>query len=171
MKMWTKSLVGTAALTLALAPLGAAASAATSDAASVGPTGYKELRLSMPEISAKSTGLLTDRQENGKCTYYYLRPSEGKPNPGGGVFVSETKGVVMIAGTNKTHTPEGIGFGTPFHEVKAAYPELAQSGPMDWIFEAPVPGNANAGYRFAFDEAGKVSDFALHAKDMAECHT
>lgn len=169
MKSLTKALIGTAVAALALSPLGASASAAPSDDRTIGPAGYKDLRLSMPEYRASSTGLLTDRQDNGQCNFYYLRSSEGKPNPGGGVFVSETNGVVMIAGTDKTHTPEGIGFGTPFHQVDDAYPELTPADGMDWIFETSVPGNPDAKYRFAFSESGKVSDFALTAKDTGGC--
>src|SRR5690625_1898293 len=47
------------------------------DAASentLGPDGYKSLELGMSEDEAIATGLLTDRQELGDCTWFYLDP-------------------------------------------------------------------------------------------------
>ncbi|MQA10927.1 MAG: hypothetical protein GEU98_20700 [Pseudonocardiaceae bacterium] len=169
MKKWTRSVIPAAIAAIAVAPLSGSASAAQVDENAVGPHGYQDLQLNMPENQANATGLLVDRQAEGKCHYYYLRPSEGKPHPGSGVFVSETKGVVMIGGTDQTHTPEGLGFGDHFAEVKAAHPTLHSTDDPSWVYTAPVPGNPDAQYRFAFSEEGTVSDFGLEAKDMAEC--
>ncbi|TCP54184.1 hypothetical protein EV191_103227 [Tamaricihabitans halophyticus] len=146
-----------------------AASATDAEQARVGPSGYKDLTLNMPEEQAMATGLLTDRQVADDCRFYYLQPSEGKPNPGGGVFVSAKEGVVMIGGTDQIQTSEGVGFGDSIDEVRAAYPDLTSIGDPEWIYTAAAPGNPNAHYRFAFSDAGFVTDYGLNANEMGGC--
>jgi hypothetical protein len=53
--------------------------------------------------------------------------------------------------------------------VRAAYPDLAPVPPTDFVYSARVPGQDDLLYRFAFSEANRVSDFALHAEDMGPC--
>ncbi|MFE7117104.1 hypothetical protein ACFU99_17005 [Streptomyces sp. NPDC057654] len=166
-----KRIIATAATAglLLLTPLGStAASAAAPDGGVLGPDGYKSLHLGQSERAAEQTGLLVDKKGGGGCSVYHLRPSEGKPNPGGGVFIESRKGVAMITGTDRIHTPEGVTMGTSLDRVKAAYPRLKKID--DWIFETPVPGARHGQrYRIAFDDQDQVSDFALEAADRGRC--
>lgn len=134
----------------------------------LGPDGYKGLRLGQSQQEAEQTGLLVDKQHSPGCDFYYLAPSEGKPNPGSGVFIEPTKGVVVIGGTDKIKTPEGVTIGTTLNQVKAAYPDLEQVG--DYLYETPVPGGSSGErYRIAVNEEQQVSDFALQAADRGTC--
>ncbi len=166
-----KRIIATAATAglLLLTPLGSATASAEAPGGGVlGPTGYKTLHLGQSEHAAEQTGLLVDKKAGGGCAVYHLRPAEGKPNPGGGVFIESRKGVAMITGTNRIHTPEGVTMGTGLDRVKAAYPRLKKID--DWIFETAVPGGKHGErYRFAFDERNTVSDFALEAADRGRC--
>src|SRR5699024_7412332 len=82
----------------------------------LGPDAYQSLELGMSEDDAIATGLLTDRQELGDCTWFYLDPAEGEQNPGAGVVVSPTHGVVSIPGTQSNQTPEGVTMGSVHNE-------------------------------------------------------
>lgn len=134
----------------------------------LGPAGYKALHIGMSEAQAKRTGLLVDRQP-GACTAYYLRPSEGKPNPGGGVFIGKGRGIVAISGTDKIHTPEGIGMGSSRGQVASAYPKLRPTPtPPDYVYTTSVPGHSPHKYRFAIVD-GSVTDFGLEAANLGSC--
>ncbi|KOG66330.1 hypothetical protein [Streptomyces varsoviensis] len=166
-----KRVIATAATTglLLLTPLGSAAASAEAPSGGVlGTNGYKSLHLGQSEQAAERTGLLVDKKGGGGCAVYRLRPAEGKPNPGGGVFIESRKGVAMITGTDRIHTPEGVTMGTALDRVKAAYPRLKKID--DWIYETPAPGGKHGErYRVAFDERNTVSDFALEAADRGRC--
>jgi len=136
----------------------------------LGPHGYKSLRLGQSEHAAEKTGLLVDKQPAKGCDFYYLKRSEGRPNVGGGVFVDHSRGVVVISGTNRSRTPEGITMGSGLKRVKAAYPGLAPVRHYDTVYESSVPhGTSGSRYRFAVDEHNRVTDFALEATGRARC--
>lgn len=134
----------------------------------LGPEGYKTLHIGQPGPDAEATGLLVNKQP-GACTFYYLHPDEGEQNIGSGVFIDPTLGVVMIGGTTRSHTPEGIAMGATLEAVRGAYPDVTPVPPTDFVFSAGVPGHAELRYRFAFNGTGRVSDFALHAENMGAC--
>lgn len=166
--MFKRNVMAGAAVAAACALTAGAAHAA--DEAVLGPVGYKTLHLGQSQPDAEATGLLVDKQVGETCTYYSLHPDEGQHNPGSGVFVERSKGVVVIGGTSLSHTPEGITLGTPRADVEAAYDELTPVPPHDWIVTTDVPGDdTGSTYRFAFDEDGVVSDFALEAADTEGC--
>src|SRR5699024_5169955 len=84
---------------------------AAPDAASehtLGPDGYKSVSLGMSEDEVIAIGLLTDREELGDCTLFYLDPAEGELHPGAGVVVSPTHGGVSILGTESNLTSERV---------------------------------------------------------------
>ncbi|SFP66318.1 hypothetical protein SAMN05421810_10326 [Amycolatopsis arida] len=164
------TIAGVVALTLGTvgSAAGSAGTAAT-EGATLGPEGYKTLRLGQSEREAEATGLVRDRQTGDPCHVYNLAAGEGQRNVDSGVFVDPVKGVVMIGGTVRSHTPEGVTLGSRLERVRAAYPSLRQVPPMEWVYEAPVPGNPAAAYRFAVDERDRVADFALEARDMGAC--
>ncbi|SFB61105.1 hypothetical protein SAMN05216266_12738 [Amycolatopsis marina] len=147
----------------------AVATAQAEDSWTLGPDGYKALRLHQPEQAAERTGLLVDKQADAPCHLFHLRAAEGQTNVGSGVFVDPGRGVVMIGGTVKSHTPEGISIGSSLAEVRAAYPALATVPPMSWVYRARVEGRTDARYRFAFDDNNQVADFALESTRMGTC--
>lgn len=143
----------------------------------LGPAGYKALGLGMGESDAVATGLIVDQQTIGQCHWYYLAPGEGRQNPGDGVVISPSRGVVSIPGTEESHTPEMIvmgsvdnSAGSTLDEVKRAYPNLShRSGNADFLYQTPVPGNAGAHYGFAIGDDGRVKDMTLTAEDDGGC--
>ncbi|GAB3482815.1 hypothetical protein [Amycolatopsis cihanbeyliensis] len=163
------AIIGSIVLGLTFGSAGASGASVAGDERVLGPRGYKSLHLGQPEPAARATGLLVDKQAGEECHYYYLRPSEGQTNVGSGVFVDPGRGVMMIGGTVKSHTPKGVTLGSRFGEVRAAYPDMRRLPPLTWVYTAAVPGNEDARYRFAFDEAGRVADFALEAAEMGAC--
>jgi|GEM_PF-5635933 len=153
---------------------------AAPDAASentLGPDGYKSLELGMSEDEAIATGLLTDRQELGDCTWFYLDPAEGEQNPGAGVVVSPTHGVVSIPGTQSNQTPEGVTMGSVHNDegstteqIEGSYDKYTvdKTGPTP-IYTAPAPGNPDAHYIFAIGDDDRAKDMGLTADDDGGC--
>lgn len=143
----------------------------------LGPAGYKALKLGLNENDAVATGLIGGKQAIGQCDWYYLAPGEGPQNPGNGVVISPSRGVVSIPGTERSRTPEGIvmgsvnnSAGSTLDEVKRAYPNLAhQPGDPDFIFRTPIAANPDAYYRFAMGGDTKVKDISLTSNDDGGC--
>lgn len=164
--------------TAALAEPGAPAEAApVSEQNTLGPDGYKTLELGMSEQEAVDTGLLADGEEIGACTWYYLDPAEGEQNPGAGVVISPTHGVVSIPGTQSNQTPEGITMGSVSNDEGSTTEQIEEgydrytvdkTGPVP-LYTAPAPGNSEAHYRYAIGDDDRVKDMALAADDDGEC--
>ncbi len=134
----------------------------------LGPKAYKSLKLGMPKRKALKTGLLRDPEKIGACTWYYLQPSEGAPNPGSGVVIHPRRGVVSIPGTQKMHTPQGIRMGSVgdhagsrARAIKRRYDRYAVDTTPFPIYTAPTPGNRKAHYVFAMGNDHRVKDMAL----------
>lgn len=178
----TAAVMLVAAAGLAAAPVTMAAAdepthGPTVDEKTLGPDGYKTLRLGMSEKKAVATGLIHDRQDVGECTWYRLKPSEGKQNPGSGVVVSPTEGVVSLPGTEDTHTPEGITMGSIDNDqgsttgkIEKSYDKYTvdKTGPVP-LYTAPAPGNASAHYFFAIGEDDLVKDLGLTSDNDGGC--
>lgn len=175
--------VGIVALVLApaaaRADTGAAGQAAddTANENTLGPNGYKSLELGMSEDEAIATGLLADRQEIGECTWFYLDPAEGEQNPGAGVVVSPTHGVVSIPGTQSIQTPEGITMGSVHNDAGSTTEQIEdgydkytvdKTGPVP-LYTAPAPGNPEAHYLFAIGDDDRAKDMALTTDDDGGC--
>lgn len=165
-----KRAFGVAATIAAALTLGGSlpASAESTGEPILGPEGYKSLYIGQSGDEAEATGLLVDKRP-GPCDRYYLHPDEGEQNVGSGVFIDPELGVVLIGGTTKSHTPEGIGMGSSLEEIRAAYPDLTPVPPTDYVYEADVPGFEEHQYRFAVDESDRVTDFVLHAEEAGQC--
>lgn len=178
-------LTGIGVAALVLAPIQAQADTAaqadgspsSTDAATLGPDGYKSLELGMSEEEALDTDLITDRQQVGDCTWFSLKKSEGEQNPGSGVVVSPDRGVVSIPGTQSMKTPEGITMGSvkndkgsTTEQIENAYDRYTvdKTGPVP-LYTAPTPGNSEAHYLFAIGEDDKVKDMGLTADDDGGC--
>lgn len=181
----TSVLTAVGIMALAFAPAAAradtgAAGETAPDAASestLGPDGYESLELGMSEDDAIATGMLTDRQEIGECTWFYLDPAEGEQNPGAGVVISPTHGVVSIPGTESNQTPEGITMGSVNNDEGSTTEQIEDSydkytvdktGPTP-IYTAPTPGNSDAHYIFAIGEDDRAKDTGLTADDDGGC--
>lgn len=175
--------LGAAALTLApgTAQADTPESAPTAEvvdrSSTLGPEGYEGLDLGMTEDEALATGLITEPEQIGECTWYYLDPSAGEQNPGSGVVISPTEGVVSIPGTQRMQTPEGITMGSvdndrgsTTEQIENAYDRYTvdKTGPVP-IYTAPTPGNDDAHYIFAIGEDDRVKDMGLTADDDGEC--
>ncbi|WP_157235859.1 hypothetical protein [Brachybacterium sp. P6-10-X1] len=183
-RILTTSLAAAGIAALALAPTAAegltavdGGSSASAAESTLGPDGYSSLELGMSEEEAVDTGLLTDRQEIGACTWFYLDPAEGEQNPGAGVVVSPTHGVVSIPGTQSTRTPEGITMGS-VAEATGSTTEQIENGYDRYtvdktgllpLYTAPAPGNSQAHYIFAIGDDDRVKDMALTADDDGGC--
>lgn len=180
----TTSLAAAGISALVLAPTAAEAltavdgdSSASAAESTLGPDGYKSLQLGMSEEEAVDTGLLTDGEKVGACTWFYLDPSEGAQNPGAGVVVSPTHGVVSIPGTESTQTPEDITMGSVGTETGSTTEQIEDSYDRYTVdktgllplYTAPTPGNSEAHYLFAIGDDDRVKDMALTADDDGEC--
>lgn len=120
----------------------------------LGPTGLGPLRFGMTARQATATGMLanpaTRAPDANRCTQY---PLVGGTVQDAFVLVSPDRGVVVIAPPAAVPTPQHIAAGATLAQVRAAYPRLAPS--YNGTKVAPVPGNPQARYRFAFAN-GKV---------------
>ncbi len=178
-------LIGLGAAALTFSPIQAQADTAApsqeatsaADASTLGPDGYKSLELGMSEEEALATGLITDRQQVGDCTWFSLKKSEGEQNPGSGVVVSPDRGVVSIPGTQSLNTPEGITMGSvnndkgsTTEQIENAYDvyTVDKTGPVP-IYTAPAPGNSEAHYIFAIGDDDRAKDLGLTADDDGGC--
>ncbi|MBP2473707.1 hypothetical protein JOF53_002579 [Crossiella equi] len=127
--------------------------------------GYRSLRLGMGEAEAMATGLLTGEDTSGVCRFYRFVHTEGSQPKTSGVFISPTNGVVMIGGTSKMLTPQGVWRGSELADLRDAYPVLRRDRLCDWIYRAAAPGNPRAHYWFTV-EGGRVTDFGLQASEL-----
>ncbi|MGO1053009.1 hypothetical protein [Crossiella sp. CA198] len=127
--------------------------------------GYRALRLGMSEADALDTGLLSTDDTSGVCRFYRFAAAEGSQPKTSGVFISPTNGVVMIGGTSKMLTPQGIWRGSELADLRDAYPVLRRDRLCDWIYRAAAPGNPRAHYWFTVD-GGRVTDFGLQASEL-----
>jgi hypothetical protein len=143
-----------AAGSTAPSPTPAAPSGALPTGLVLGPTGLGPLRFGMTAQQATATGMLaapaTRPPDANRCTQY---PLVGGTVRDAFVLVSPDRGVVEIAPPAAVPTPQHIAGGATLAQVRAAYPQLAQS--YNGTKLAPVPGNPQARYRFAFAN-GKV---------------
>ncbi|MEV0677085.1 hypothetical protein AB0I60_11235 [Actinosynnema sp. NPDC050436] len=110
---------------------------------SLEPPAFGHFRLGMTDAEARATGALRPPGRGAPCVAY---PVAGQP--GDGVLVSPTRGVVAITLPPAAVTPSGVGTGTPVEAARAAYPGLVVDGR-----EAVVP---MGGWRYAFVLDGPV---------------
>ncbi len=125
----------------------------------LGPTGLGPLHFGMTGPQATATGMVgvpaSRRPDANRCTQY---PLVGGTVQDAYALVSPDRGVVVIEPPRAVHTPQHIGAGSTLAAVQAAYPQL--TGSSNGTKVAPVPGNAAAQYRFAFDN-GRVFTVAM----------
>lgn len=161
----TRTVLGTTlAAGLVLGGLAPAAHAATAPAA-FGPSGYGGITLGMSAKTAKASGKIVPAGEAASpaCTGWSL-----KAHPVGrdsvGLYISKKHGVAVIFAPKGAKTPEGIGLGSTYRQIKKAYPKLktAASG-FPYV---DIAGNSKAYYSFLLNK-GKVYEMALglHKQD------
>jgi hypothetical protein len=132
----------------------------------LGPDGYGSLKLGMDEKLAEASGMLGTPNPNqvSACAQYPLLAGGSITN--GQATFSSDKALVSISPPKGTKTPEGIGVGSTFDQVTAAYKDLG-AGP-NGSQSVSVPGNPNASYRIGF-ENGKVYGISLESKNGDTC--
>lgn len=137
-------------------------------AKTLSPNGYGKLRFGMTEEQALATGEIVNRmpdQDGAFCLGYELKGHE-TPEEDWPVMISKKHGLVAIFAQAGMRTPEGIGAGSSFAKVKAAYPSLVagQNG-----HSATIPGNDYAQYRFNFDEKNVLNSFFVERRGQ-DCY-
>lgn len=138
----------------------------------LGPYGYQTLTLGMDENDAMATGLITHEWTRGQCHFYNLVPSAGNQDPADNVVIfSPSRSLVSIPGTDAMHTPQGVRmYSSDFTEIKRVYPDLHHpQGQPDFIYDAAVPSNPAAHYRFVIDTDNSIKDIALASNDGGGC--
>lgn len=167
----------TTATTSSAAPTtaGAAATETTRPAPVLGPDGFGALKLGMDRDEAVASGAVTPVEEPaGGCALSQLVGAPGDSTPAapelgaGIVHLSSTLGVATIDAYPGVVTPEGIEIGSPVSAVDLAYPDWNPSDNLQ-RGAAPVPGNDDAVYRIAFDDAGTVTEVTLQFVDQ-DCY-
>ena len=134
----------------------------------VGPSGIGPLYLGMTLQQAQETNLFgqLDLHPSG-CT--------GASNQDLTIKYTAKYGVTLI-GAERGRTPEGIGAGSTFAEVKRVYPRSADPGlgtldeqlSLFGLVEAEVPGNPAAEYVIEFDRHGHNRVLYVFLKLKAE---
>lgn len=124
----------------------------------LGPYGIGPLQLGMAERQAVATGALgRSTSRGGGCASY---PVNG---PGVTARISSSDGITSFVASSGVRTPEGIRIGSPRSAVEQAYGKPNARTVIPGT-SYPVPGNADAFYRFSFDGRDLVSSFTLRLK-------
>lgn len=135
----------------------------------LGPDGFGALKLGMDRDQAVASGAVAPFEfDPGQEPCAPSAALSSAPTGEGTVFVSRNLGVAAIEAYPGVQTAERIGIGSQVAAVDAAYPDW---DPSDHIMRgyAPVPGNDEAMYRIAFDDAGTVTHVALQFVDQ-DCY-
>jgi hypothetical protein len=173
----TPTSTATPATTAGAAATTPAAPDETDSAPVLGPDGIGALELGMGRDEAVASGVVEPfvEESGSSCPWRsQLSDAPGDATPAapelasGIVHVSSTLGVAVIDAYPGLRTPEGIGIGSPVSAVDTAYPTWAPSEILQRGY-APVPGNDQARYRIAFDDAGAVTELTLQFVDQ-DCY-
>ena len=130
----------------------------------LGPHGYGPLKLHMTAQAAMGTGLITTLPSSVGCDTTQLvgaQEASSGHDLDGKVFVSAL-GVIAIYAYPGVVTPQGIGIGSTYQAVHAAYPDwdpIAGEG-NNGRGSAAVPGNPNARFRIVITN-GSVLEISL----------
>jgi hypothetical protein len=147
----------------------------------LGPAGYGALQLSMTRAAASGTGLTTSTMASGTgacggADDGYLTGAPA-PDPSGIVldgrlfFSASTGKLVAIYAFTGVSTPEGIGLGSSYAQVHAAYPtwhSISEEDPTNGRGGVPVPGNPQAHFRIVI-LGGHVVQLSLDANNQ-DCY-
>lgn len=141
-----------------------AAPAAHRGAETLGPVGYRKLRLGMTRAQVRRTHQATvARFDGGDCAGLALRAHRPGRDAVSG-YVSRRYGLVAIFAAGRMHTPQGIQLGATRRQVKAAYPHLHKGIDASWV---TVRHHPRSEYEFLFEGRGpkaKVYEMALTRK-------
>ena len=153
-------------LTKTVAPVSVGSAAART----LGPAGLGEFRIGMPLKDAEATGQFQHgREQPGSC----MSTTNGQ---GITMTWSGKYGITMLTADN-VRTPEGIGVGSTYAEVKRTYPLSSDplAGTLDEQFSVAhvvyvqVPNNAAAAYAIQFDKTARVRLILLKLKAQRDC--
>jgi hypothetical protein len=139
----------------------------------LGPDGFGALKMGMTKAEAVATGL-TEGTTPGKGTCGanegHLLGTAAAPvaptqHAGWLVFSSTTDGLVAVYAYPGIATPEGVGLGSSYADVHAAYPDwkpIAEEG-TDGRGHARVPGAGEGSYRIVIRD-GVVIELSLDVR-------
>lgn len=115
----------------------------------LGPTGFRDLELSMTLEQAMNTGQLAPRSDvPAPCENVDMVDDQGT-STGFAWFDGEAGFLVGITPSQQSFTPEGVTAGSARDAVGQAYPDAQEElGAQDIWLIAPVPSNAGAEYHF-----------------------
>jgi hypothetical protein len=136
----------------------------------IGPSGYAGLALGMTTAQAEATGLLVPnaqpRSSKG-CRGYDYKGAPNQPNHYA-VLISETFGLVRVAGRADAVTPEGLAVGAAESDLKRLYPtqSAAHGAVGEWV--TAVPRNTAAQY-WIIVRNNAVSEIRIELKQQ-DCY-
>jgi hypothetical protein len=144
----------------------------------LGPEGYGALKLGMTKAQARATGLVTGlgAGDAGECggpgdgRLHGGDPADRDSLPGWLAFSSRSNRLVAIYAIPGVRTPEGIGLGSTYDELHAAYPAWEAIGPdpTNGRRGVDVRGNPDAHYRIVVRDH-KVRQLSLDS-DEQDCY-
>ncbi|GAA3466167.1 hypothetical protein [Nonomuraea roseola] len=123
----------------------------------LGPFGYGGVKLGMSAKTARATGKIVAKTNDGGCSGWDLKAHPTGENAVG-MFISKKRGVAVIFAAKGVKTPQGIGLGSTTKQLKRAYPRLKTSA--SGYPYVSVEGNPKAYYSFLVSR-GRVYEMAL----------
>lgn len=120
----------------------------------LGPAGYRKLRMGMTRAQVRHTHQASVGRFRGGCAPLRLKAHPPARHTVSG-YVSARYGLVAVFATGPMHTPEGIRLGSTRRQVRAAYPHLVKA--VDATL-ATVKGHRALAYEFLFQGRGKKAE-------------
>lgn len=138
----------------------------------LGPTGYGALALGMTVDQAEATGLMTQMSGSPAAgcdsSTHLVGTVAGPTEESGALFFSQDMGLIAIYAYPGLKTPEGIGLGSTYQQVHAAYPEWQGLEGTSGRGSAKASGNAS--YRIVIDgSTKKVIELDVQLNDQ-DCY-
>lgn len=130
----------------------------------IGPDGYRDVRLNMTISDAVATGQVAPTEGGSGCESFEMFDENGAHL--GFVWAGDNGVIVTISPVGQVYTPEGITIGSTLDDIAATYPdvETAEHEGVPYAY-APVPDNPNAVYTMELAEDDTVVTVQLQDVD------
>ena len=109
------------------------------DGEELGPDGFLELRLGMSQREALATGRISLGRTVGRCTAFYLARYDDGSGLGPHGYFTRGRGLSIIHGQDRMHTPQGIRRGSRARAVTHSFAHLVGN---DSFMTAPASDDA-----------------------------